>query len=114
MSDYEEFKGTPGFDEVKQMQIDAFAESIAGATQAHSVVVIVEGDKSLQCAMHSRGEDEAVSKMKLIRSMCMVAGASLSQATMGTFQLLIREPNGRMELACPDNEETVFARRPRG
>ena len=113
MSDYGEFKGTPGFDEVTQMQIDAFAESIAGATQAHSVFVIVESDDALQCAMLSRGEDEAVSKMKLIRSMCMVAGASLSQATMGTFQLLVREPNGRMDLACPESDKTVFARRPR-
>lgn len=113
MSGYDEMSHLPEFDEITQLQIDEFATSIGAATNAEGVIVIVQTDKALQCAMHSRGMSEAQSKMELIRAMCMVAGSSLSGATNGTFQLLIREPNGRMDLACPEDTTAVMGRRPR-
>ena len=110
--DYSKMANLPEFDEVTQLQIDEFATAIGGATDANLVVVIVQTTKALQCAMHSRGPDEAVSRMELIEAMCMVAGGALSEATKGAFTLLVRQPDGTMEAACPSHAHTVSGKRP--
>ena len=91
-------RDVPEYDEITQMQLDAFNQQLCKATQAQVAISIVDLGKSIQSSIISMAdlEDEAGSRVHALRVLIMIAGAGLNKATGGDYNLLIRAPDGTL------------------
>lgn len=100
-------------DEVLQDQIEHLADQLMTATCVETSVTIVCKGDNIQSVVRTHGDKgSAEGLMEAVKAVIIVAGAALTRATGGEFELMIKSPKG-IEPAVPKGTPTTMISRTR-